>query len=128
MLERTGVDGVSVARGAIGNPWIFAQVRALLAGRQEPPSPTIHEQRDVLREHWRLAVDLHGEDLAGRTMRKFAIKYARVHPDYLAVRDAFIRVKVNADWKTVLDRHYAADGPGRDPGTDIDETDGCRAG
>jgi nifR3 family TIM-barrel protein len=128
MLERTGVDGVSVARGAIGNPWIFAQARALLAGRQEPPSPTIHEQRDALREHWRLAVDLHGEELAGRTMRKFAIKYARVHPDYLAVRDAFIRVKVNADWQAVLDRHYAADGPGRDPAADIDETDGCRAG
>ena len=61
-------------------------------------------------------------------MRKFAIKYARVHPDYLAVRDAFIRVKVNADWQAVLDRHYAADGPGRDPAADIDETDGCRAG
>ncbi len=122
MLERTGVDGVSVARGAIGNPWIFAQTRALLAGQPPLDWPTIHEQREALREHWRLAVELHGEDLAGRTMRKFAIKYARVHPEFMAVRDAFIGAKVNADWQAVLDRFYSADGAGRDPAADIDET------
>lgn len=125
MLEQTGVDGVSVARGAIGNPWIFAQARALLAGEPLPSLPTIHEQREVLREHFALSVELHGEQVAGRSMRKFAIKYARCHPDHLAVRDAFISVKVNADWQAVLDRHYAVDGPGRDPSADVDETAEC---
>jgi nifR3 family TIM-barrel protein len=123
MLERTGVDGVSVARGAIGNPWIFSQTLALLSGGAVPPPPTVHEQRDVLREHFRLAEELHGPQLAGRHMRKFAIKYARLHPDPLAVRDAFVAVKVNADWEAVLARHYAMDGPGRDPSSDIDETE-----
>src|SRR5205085_2076507 len=33
MIRRTGVDGVTVARGAIGNPWIFSQCRALAEGR-----------------------------------------------------------------------------------------------
>jgi tRNA-dihydrouridine synthase B len=127
MLDRTGVDGVSIARGAIGNPWIFSQTLALLAGDPLPPPPTIHEQRDVLREHWQLAVELHGEAVAGRSMRKFAIKYARIHPEYLAVRDAFIAVKTNADWQVVLDRFYADDGPGRDPVADVDETAGCEA-
>ena len=125
MLTETGVDGVSVARGAIGNPWIFGQTLALLAGKPPPPPPTIHEQRETLREHWQLAEELHGEPLAGRLMRKFAIKYARVHPEYLPVRDAFIRVKVNADWQAVLDRFFAADGPGRDPAADVDETAEC---
>ena len=127
MLERTGVDGVSIARGAIGNPWIFRQTLALLAGEPPLPPPTIHEQREVLREHWALSMELHGEQVAGRSMRKFAIKYARVHPDHLAVRDAFIAVKVNADWQSVLDRFYAADGPGRDPAADVDEVTDCEA-
>jgi tRNA-dihydrouridine synthase len=119
------VDGVSVARGAIGNPWIFSQARALLAGAPLPPPPRVFEQRAVLREHWALAVELHGEAVAGRSMRKFAIKYARVHPEPLAVRDAFIGVKVNADWQAVLDRFYAVDAPGRDPAADVDETESC---
>ena len=34
MFAKTGVDGVSVARGAIGNPWIFPQIRALAEGRK----------------------------------------------------------------------------------------------
>ena len=125
MLDQTGVDGVSIARGAIGNPWIFRQTRALLAGEPAPPSPSLYEQRDVLREHFQLAQELHGEQLAGRTMRKFAIKYARLHPEYLAVRDAFVAVKVNADWQHVLDRFYAVDAPGRDPSADVDETEEC---
>jgi hypothetical protein len=58
-------------------------------------------------------------------MRKFAIKYARLHPEYLPVRDAFVGVKVNANWPEVLARFYADDGPGRDPAADIDETTEC---
>ena len=85
----------------------------------------MHEQREVLREHWSLALALHGEQVAGRSMRKFAIKYARLHPDHLGVRDAFVTVKIAADWQTILDRYYADDAAGRDPSTDIDETGDC---
>jgi nifR3 family TIM-barrel protein len=125
MLRQTGVDGVSIARGAIGNPWIFRQTLALLAGEPPPPPPTIHQQADMLREHFALAEELHGAELAGRLMRKFAIKYARLHPEYLPVRTAFVDVKVNANWSDVLARFYADDGPGRDPAADIDETMEC---
>jgi tRNA-dihydrouridine synthase B len=123
MLTETGVDGVSVARGAIGNPWIFGQARALLAGAPLPEPPGILEQRSVLEEHWSLAQEIHGEDVASRTMRKFAIKYARSHPDPRAVRDAFVSVRGSSDWRRVLERFYSSDGPGRDPSDDIDETD-----
>lgn len=122
MLHETGVDGVSVARGAIGNPWIFSQARSLLYGGIPRDPPTVHEQREVLREHFALSAELHGESIAARTMRKFAIKYARVHPDPLAARDAFVRVHSLVDWQAVLERLYAEDGPGRDPSGDIDET------
>jgi hypothetical protein len=58
-------------------------------------------------------------------MRKFAIKYARLHPEPLAVRDAFVAVKTNADWQAVLARFHAVDGPGRDAAADVDETVEC---
>ena len=124
MLARTKVDGLTIARGAIGNPWIFEQTLAALDGA-DPATltpPTVHAQREVIAEHFRLACDLHGEQLAGRSLRKFAIKYAKLHPEPLLVRDAFIAAKTTADWQAVLTQHYHTDAPGRDPSGDIDET------
>jgi hypothetical protein len=55
-------------------------------------------------------------------MRKFAIKYAKLHPESLDVRNAFIAAKNSQEWQGVLSKHYCKDGPGRDPSNDIDET------
>ncbi|MEX2121025.1 MAG: tRNA-dihydrouridine synthase [Pirellulales bacterium] len=115
MLRQTGVDGVTVARGAIGNPWIFAQARALAAGLPLPTPPSLHEQREVLREHFRLAAQVYGPDQCGRQMRKFGIKYSQLHPQASEVRDAFVAVKRPGDWDEVLDRWYALDLPGVHP-------------
>jgi tRNA-dihydrouridine synthase B len=114
MLEQTGVDGVSVARGAIGNPWIFQQVRALAEGRPWHP-PSLHEQRAVIAEHYRLAKQIYGERRAAARMRKFGIKYARLHPQALQVRDAFVAVKASYEWHKVLETWYAEDLPGMLP-------------
>ncbi len=105
MLRETRVKAVSVARGAIGNPWIFRQARQLLAG-QAPTQPTLEEQRAVLLEHFELAMAVNGEKLAGRLMRKFGIMFSRHHPQANAVKDAFIRVSSQADWHAVLSEFY----------------------
>ncbi|MCP4192121.1 MAG: tRNA-dihydrouridine synthase family protein [Planctomycetaceae bacterium] len=114
MIRQTGVDGVTVARGAIGNPWIFNQARALAAGRPLPPPPSIHEQRDVIREHFRLAEHVYGSR-CGPQMRKFGIKYSALHPQSHELREAFVRVRCPEDWEAVLDQWYQEDGPGRYP-------------
>ncbi|MBI1901698.1 MAG: tRNA-dihydrouridine synthase [Planctomycetia bacterium] len=127
MIAETGVDGVSVARGAIGNPWIFGQVRALAAGEPLPPPPSVFEQRQIIREHYRLAEELYGPELGGRQMRKFGIKYSRLHPESQVVRDAFVAVKRPEDWQRVLDEWYHVDLPGRHPASEIGETEDCSA-
>jgi nifR3 family TIM-barrel protein len=115
MIEYTGVDGVTVARGAIGNPWIFAQARALAAGRPLPAPPSLHEQRDVICEHYRLAEEVYGAERCLPDMRKFAIKYARLHPCNEQVRAEFCLVRRPGAWRDVLDKWYATDGPGIHP-------------
>jgi tRNA-dihydrouridine synthase len=98
---------VTAARGAIGNPWLFAECRALAAGTPWSP-PTLAEQRAVIEEHYRLADETYGPRRAGPIMRKFGIKYARLHPKARQVRDAFVAVRQPEDWRAVLDRWYPA--------------------
>ena len=74
--------------------------------------PTIHEQRDALDEHFGLAMQIHGEQLAGRRMRKMGIKYSRFHPDADSVKKEFIAVHSLRDWSNVLSKWYATDAPG----------------
>lgn len=105
MIALTGVDGVAVARGAIGNPWIFAHAMALARGT-EPQPPTLAQQREVLSEHYRLSEQLYGPQRCGPLMRKFGIKYAAQHPHHLEVRAAFIRVRQRSDWDAVLNTWY----------------------
>jgi nifR3 family TIM-barrel protein len=112
MMRETGVDGVTVARGAIGNPWIFTQTRALWEGKPLPPPPSLFEQRDVILQHYRLAEELYGPERCGALMRKFGIKYAALHPQHLLIREAFGKVKCLDDWKAVLAQWYAEDLPG----------------
>jgi len=111
MKEQTGVDVVWIARGAIGNPWIFQHAVALLAGQGIQP-PSIHQQRQALHEHFALAMQIHGEQLAGRRMRKMGIKYSRFHPEHRQVWSDFVAVTSLRQWNQVLDHWYSHDGPG----------------
>ena len=108
MLELTGVQGVSVARGCIGNPWIFRQARQLMAGTA-PTWPDLAEQRDVLLQHFQLSRQLWGDRRAGRMMRKFGIKFAAHHPCPEPVKAAFVRCESAAEWEAVIDREYRSE-------------------
>ena len=105
MIDMCGVQGVSVARGCIGNPWIFRQAREMMAGRV-PMGPSIAEQREVLLSHWRFSEVIHGERRTGRHMRKFGIKFAQHHPRAMDVKHDFIRCETAAEWREVIERHY----------------------
>lgn len=110
MIGYTGLTGVSVARGCIGNPWIFRQARALLAG-DEPLEPTIAEQRVVLEQHFDLLLAVNAstrdpEYLTARNMRKFGIRFAAHHPNSGEVKQGFIYAKSFDDWRVVLEQWY----------------------
>jgi tRNA-dihydrouridine synthase len=115
----TGVAAAAVARGCIGNPWIFRQAHEYLSGRQ-PTRPSIAEQRAVLEEHFALALAVNtagsgsvsrqrrAEVYTGKTMRKFGIRFAAHHPRGEDVRRRMISISSLEDWRAVLDQFYPA--------------------
>lgn len=108
MLEMTGVHAVSVARGCIGDPWIFTNARRLMRGEATAP-PTVAEQRRVLLDHLEFALELHGDWLAPRFLRKFASKFALKHPDPRAVKAALVECETAGEWRAAIDRFYPSD-------------------
>ena len=77
MFEMTNCNGITVARGAIGNPWIFREIACALEGRGNFEPPTIAERKKTLLEHSKLAAEIYGEERAMRKMRKLARKYLK---------------------------------------------------
>lgn len=80
-LAQTGIDGVIVARGAVGNPWIFANLLARSQGRPLPAPPTLPEQGLVMLEHFEMISVSRKDDRAVPFFRKFAVGYSKRHPE-----------------------------------------------
>jgi len=78
-LRDLGVDGVMVARGARGNPWIFREAQALLSGKEPPLPPGIEERLALLREHAAMSVAWYEDPHLAR-MRKHAVWYLTGQP------------------------------------------------
>ena len=102
VLQRYDVDGVMIARAALGRPWIFRQVQAALAGRPIPPEPTLEEQREMLLYHFRLVVERFGEEKATMLMRKYACCYAQGRYGARAFRSKVSRVGSPQEFRDVV--------------------------
>ncbi|QDU59251.1 tRNA-dihydrouridine synthase C [Planctomycetes bacterium Pan216] len=109
MLEQTGCDGVTIARGAIANPWIFRESLALWKGLLKPAPPTIREQGELIDWQYRLAVTQYGPERASRQMRKFGIKRAALHPRADELHQAYIRLSQLSDWHALMNEFYATE-------------------
>jgi tRNA-dihydrouridine synthase B len=92
MLDQTCCDGVMIARGALGNPWIFAQALALLSGKN-PESPSPKERLRVALRQLELFTALAGEQTALREMRKHLAWYSKGLPGAAQLRDAINRIE-----------------------------------
>lgn len=85
MLEETGCAAVMIGRAALGNPWIFAQVAAMLRG-EEWREPTVEERVAVALCHAQMQAVLSGEARAVRELRPALARYAQGLPGAAAVR------------------------------------------
>ena len=77
MMQETGCDGVMVARGAKGNPWIFREIRQYLETGEIPPRPSTEEIREMILRHGRMLSEYKGENVAMREMRSHMAWYTK---------------------------------------------------
>ena len=75
MQQETGCDGLMIARGAQGNPWIFAQINHFLETGEELPKPSPKEMVDMVLRHAKMQITFKGEFTGMREMRKHAAWY-----------------------------------------------------
>lgn len=75
MQQETGCDGLMIARGAQGNPWIFAQISHFLETGEELPKPSAKEMVEMVLRHAKMQIAFKGEFTGMREMRKHAAWY-----------------------------------------------------
>ena len=77
LLKATGCDGVMIGRGALGDPWLFEQVRAALLGEECPPEPTLNQRMAALRAQIYEMCEEKGEWAAMPQARSQAMHYMK---------------------------------------------------
>lgn len=87
MMEETGCDGVMVARGAKGNPWIFRRIDHYLKTGEVLPKPKPEEVKQMILRHAALLAEFKGEYTAMREMRKHVSWYTAGYPHSAALRN-----------------------------------------
>ena len=86
MLDETDCDGVMIARGALGNPWIFREALAAWRGEEIPLQPSKDEKKAMMISHLEDLTELKGEYAAVREMRKHVGWYLKGVPGAAAFR------------------------------------------
>jgi tRNA-dihydrouridine synthase B len=106
MLRETGCAGASIARGALGAPWIFRQTIDLAArGSYEPA--TLTERRETLLSHFAGLAEQYGEGAAVKFMRRFATYYAKGFTGAAVARAAFQSVRTPEAFREMVEKWFA---------------------
>ncbi len=102
LREQTGCDGVMIARGAQGNPWIFSELLAYEETGAFPPRPDIDEIRSTMLRHARLQIEYKGNYLGIREMRKHVAWYTKGLRGAARLREQINRVESYEELEKIL--------------------------
>ena len=108
MREETGCDGIMIARGSHGDPWIFTQARAALDGLPIPPEPGVEERFEICLEHARNAIAFErNPERAIIDFRKHLGWYTKGLPDGRKLRTELFHVETLEEAEALLEAYLA---------------------
>ena len=105
-FRRYPVDGVMIARAALGKPWLFRQAQAALRGEPIPPDPTLAEERELLLHHFELVCRRFGPERGTVLMRKFACCYAAGRAGVRGFRGAVAKISHPQEFLDAVREHF----------------------
>ena len=97
MLTETGCDGLAVARGSLGNPWIFREIRQFLKNGKNLHRPGSQEVVCIMLKHLDMCVDFYGEKVGVVIFRKFLSWYTRGFRKIRPLREKASRAKTRTE-------------------------------
>lgn len=101
MIDETGCDAVMIGRAARGNPWIFKELNEREKGL-EYRKPTIDEVKEMILRHGRRLIEVKGEYIGSREMRKHAAWYTTGYPNSTALRGSLNMVENYEDLEEII--------------------------
>ncbi len=101
-LDETGVDGIMIARGAIGSPWIFREIKEFLRTGNMPKPISSEEKFQLMLKHSQLAVKFKGEKRGMLEMRKILAKYVQGLPNAKKMREKLVLVESLKELKKII--------------------------
>jgi nifR3 family TIM-barrel protein len=96
------VDGLMIARGSYGNPWIFRDIKHFLANGIKLPPPDIHERARICRIHLEKSVEWKGERVALNEIRKHYAEYFKGYPDFKRFKVALMEAGTLGEVNSLL--------------------------
>ena len=107
MKQQTGCDGFMIGRGAQGNPWIFKHIQHQLETGEELPKPSRQEVADMILLHARLQLQIKGDYIGIREIRKHAAWYTAGYKNSSKLRGKINEVESYAQLEALLEQWLA---------------------
>jgi tRNA-dihydrouridine synthase B len=108
MFSDTGCDAIMVGRGALGNPWLFRDIRLLLAGVMDNPAPQLQDRFEVVKRHFDMEVETFGMRAAQRMFRKHLLWYTKGLPGSGKFRQVATNMASPEEWLAGLERFFGS--------------------
>ena len=99
-IQQSGVDGIMIARGVLGAPWLIAQTHEYLEHKIEPHQPSVVEIKQILLQHIQNLIEYYGERMALQISRKYVCWYCKSMRDAKRFREIYMHIN---DYQTAYD-------------------------